>query len=258
MRCGLRSSFRVSGSYLDATGQRRTESPVRLIPWVRHMESSKIQSLTAEFDSWIRGLDKAVSSADLLNQRTGEIDTAAMLRLLEVIRSNASRAAIREIYLKLADDINTLNLFLLAQPTGPSSRYRLYLSGKRFDHSGDETLFPGPAMLWTGDAPSSTLNELLDDACASLREPLSAVVMHQVPHHGSTSSLSLRWFNEIGEKWNNSNWPSSVISAGRSNLFSHPSPEIVWRIQCHVVTEGSPPFQASWARRKFRKTQSTS
>lgn len=102
---------------------------------------------------------------------------------------------------------------------------------------------PGPAVLWTGDAPAMVLENFINEACPKLKEITRAVIIYQFPHHGSAGSVSPQWLDEIGKSF-----PllMSVISAGRSNAFGHPSPEALWRLPAKMISEGSYPFEASF------------
>lgn len=242
------SSFEAFQSQLDASrSSGYAESVVRLVTWVRPMSASLTRNLVKDMQKWIQSLDSSLNSMNLVDTTTGTIDTAALLSIVQAVSQKASRTEIKNIYEKLNPDLNATSLFLLAQPTIPRTEYRFSMSLKHHDYFELEKLHPGPAILWTGDAPAAVLEELLSDAQDPLKESLSAVLVHQVPHHGSASSISLRWQEAIGNRWNRHNCPMSVISAGRSNRFGHPSPEIVWRSYSKVICEGSPPLETSWA-----------
>lgn len=242
------SSFAAFYSRLNATSHaKHSEAPVRLLTWVRPIGASLTRTLMADLHKWLAPIAPSLKLGNLVDKSTARVNTGALLSIVEAVRQKASRTAIGDIYEKLNHDLNTSSLFLLAQPTCRRSEYRFSMSLKHHDYFGVESLEPGPAVLWTGDAPATLLEELLHDMLVPLREPISAVAVHQVPHHGSASSMCSSWLREVGSRWNRRNCPMSVISSGRINHFRHPSPEVVWRFCSKVVCEGSAALEASWA-----------
>ena len=65
-----------------------------------------------------------------------------------------------------------------------------------------------------GDASSATEKEMLD------KYNLSDIDVLKVGHHGSKTSSSKRFINEIKPKY-------SIISVGKNNRYGHPNKEVL-------------------------------
>jgi hypothetical protein len=226
------SAFRAYQSRLDARpASGRIESPVRLLTWIRPIDSSRTEKLANELQNLLSVKD---------------VDPRTLSAIAQAVRDQATRGDLRNLYESLSPDLNSGSLFLLAQPTiRPRQPVRFCASVRGLPHWWDNDYYPyPPAVLWTGDATAEVLDELLADTSAPspLREQMRSILVHQVPHHGAAACLSQQWIDTVVER----RAPhSSVISAGRSSRYLHPSPEAVWRYHAAVVCEGSPPFETS-------------
>jgi hypothetical protein len=221
-----------------------SEAPVELLTWVRPITESKTRTMMKEMEKWLASIGLSTKLLDILSGDASRISTGDLLVFIKAIADKANRAQARAIYLKLNSDLNAGSLFLMAHPTQPAALYRANFRAEPWRHFHTEVLQPGPAVLWTGDAPAQVLHQFLRDAKPRLTDVIQVAYMHQFPHHGSASSVSPRWLHAIGERWSKL-YPMSVISAGRSNSFGHPSPEALWRCPSIAVSEGSPSFEAS-------------
>lgn len=95
-----------------------------------------------------------------------------------------------------------------------------------------------PAMLWCGDAPTDTLDKVVEDASDEFRQRMAAATYWQVPHHGARSSLAPKFYDMIRPAF-------GLTSCGLTNKFGHPNPEVVRYTGTQVVTDASPPFNTS-------------
>jgi hypothetical protein len=195
-------------------------------------------------------VDFAYHPEDLLEQPTNEVNTKALISLTKALARKANRSQLKEIYRRLNRDLNAGTLFLLVHPTQQDAEYRFHHI-QRFwpKYYVGESMADGarPGVLWTGDAPSSVLNRLLQDGTTRLHKLLGGVLFHQVAHHGSISSLSLPWVKHVGSRWRQPwGFPTSVVSSGRSNNYGHPSPRVLWEYGAEVVYEGSKVFEGSF------------
>ena len=68
--------------------------------------------------------------------------------------------------------------------------------------------------MFMGDASVTTEHEILD------KYNLSDIDVLKVGHHGSRTSSSKEFINEINPKY-------SIISVGRNNRFGHPNKEVL-------------------------------
>ena len=241
------SRFRAFRSVLQGWDtKQRTESPVELLTWIHPMPDTNVQGLYGELTQWFTSEGLSITPDDLIPKVGGQVDPAQLLGLVRAIHNETSRSKLRTIYNRLNPGLNCGSLFLLARPTQEDRLYRLSSSVipcPFFAHRCKINL--GPSVLWTGDAPTNVLEECLGAANERLSQLLNSVLIHQFPHHGSRTSVSADWISSLGKHWSN-RYPMSVISAGRSNTFGHPSPEALWRCPSTVIHEGSPPFEASF------------
>lgn len=79
------------------------------------------------------------------------------------------------------------------------------------------------SFLFTGDAEYEVEQTLLESGC-----DLSATVL-KVGHHGSSTSTSYRFLNEIMPQY-------AVISVGKNNSYGHPHDEVLSRLRDADVT----------------------
>jgi hypothetical protein len=232
------SAFRAYQSHLEAIPRSASgpiESPVRLLTWIRPIDPTQMIQLQSKLQ------------ARLFLEL---VDTQNLSAVVQTLRERVSRTDVQDLYKSLNSDLNSGSLFLLAQPTCSSrpaagvfsnirsrSQWRVEATGQRNS--------PAPSFLWTGDATSEVLEQLLSDSFAPLRDPIGCAFVHQVPHHGSGGCLSQEWIDIIT---GDGSFPaSSVISAGRNNRFHHPSPEAVLKYRSAVICEGGSAFEASLA-----------
>ena len=77
-------------------------------------------------------------------------------------------------------------------------------------------------MLFTGDAPATVEAELASSAL-----DLRAQVL-KVGHHGSRTSTSPEFLRHVQPQL-------AVISVGRRNVYGHPAPEVVARLEASGI-----------------------
>ena len=97
---------------------------------------------------------------------------------------------------------------------------RLYfLQTKEYDNENDNsnviyTELDGYKFMFMGDASVTTEKEILN------KYNLSDIDVLKVGHHGSKTSTSIDFINEIHPKY-------SIISVGKNNRYGHPNKEVL-------------------------------
>ena len=94
-----------------------------------------------------------------------------------------------------------------------------FLQTKEYDNENDNsnviyTELNGYRFMFMGDASSTTEKEILD------KYNLPEIDFLKVGHHGSKTSSSKEFINEINPKY-------SVISVGKNNRYGHPNKEVL-------------------------------
>ncbi len=94
-----------------------------------------------------------------------------------------------------------------------------FLQTKEYDNENDNsnviiTELDGYKFMFMGDASSTTEKEILD------KYNLLNIDVLKVGHHGSKTSSSKVFINEINPKY-------SVISVGKKNRYGHPNKEVL-------------------------------
>ena len=94
-----------------------------------------------------------------------------------------------------------------------------FLQTKEYDNENDNsnviyTELNGYRFMFMGDASSTTEKEILD------KYNLSKIDVLKVGHHGSRTSSSKEFINEISPKY-------SVISVGKNNRYGHPNKKVL-------------------------------
>ena len=94
-----------------------------------------------------------------------------------------------------------------------------FLQTKVYDNENDNsnviyTELDGYKFMFMGDASSTTENEIMN------KYNLPDIDVLKVGHHGSRTSSSKNFINEIKPKY-------SVISVGKNNRYGHPNKEIL-------------------------------
>lgn len=94
-----------------------------------------------------------------------------------------------------------------------------FLQTKEYDNENDNsnviyTELNGYKFMFMGDASSTTEKEILN------RYNLPDIDVLKVGHHGSKTSSSKTFINEINPKY-------SVISVGKNNRYGHPNKEVL-------------------------------
>ena len=94
-----------------------------------------------------------------------------------------------------------------------------FLQTKEYDNENDNsnviiTELNGYKFMFMGDASVTTEHEILD------KYNLSDIDVLKVGHHGSRTSSSKEFINEINPKY-------SIISVGKNNRYGHPNKEIL-------------------------------
>ena len=94
-----------------------------------------------------------------------------------------------------------------------------FLQTKEYDNENDNsnviyTELDGYKFMFMGDASVTTEHEILD------KYNLSDIDVLKVGHHGSRTSSSKEFINEINPKY-------SVISVGKNNRYGHPNKEVL-------------------------------
>ena len=98
------------------------------------------------------------------------------------------------------------------------NKNKLYFLGtKEYDNENDNsnviyTELNGYKFMFMGDASSTTEQDILD------KYNLSNIDVLKVGHHGSKTSSSKEFINDINSKY-------SVISVGKNNRYGHPNKE---------------------------------
>ncbi|MGD2153666.1 MAG: DNA internalization-related competence protein ComEC/Rec2 [Gemmatimonadales bacterium] len=83
--------------------------------------------------------------------------------------------------------------------------------------------YGGFRMLFTGDAPAQIEDRLCDEDADAVRAQIL-----KVSHHGSSSSTSRHFLSRVQPEL-------AVISAGRRNLYGHPSPRVLLRLAARGI-----------------------
>ena len=94
-----------------------------------------------------------------------------------------------------------------------------FLQTKEYDNENDNsnviyTELNGYKFMFMGDASTITEKEILD------KYNLSAIDVLKVGHHGSRTSSSKEFINDINPKY-------SIISVGKNNRYGHPNKEVL-------------------------------
>ena len=94
-----------------------------------------------------------------------------------------------------------------------------FLQTKVYDNENDNsnviyTELDGYKFMFMGDASSTTENEIMN------KYNLPDIDVLKVGHHGSKTSSSKNFINEIKPKY-------SVISVGKNNRYGHPNKEVL-------------------------------
>ena len=94
-----------------------------------------------------------------------------------------------------------------------------FLQTKKYDNENDNsnviyTELNGYKFMFMGDVSSTTEKEILD------KYNLPDIDVLKVGHHGSKTSSSKEFINEINPKY-------SIISVGKNNRFGHPNKEVL-------------------------------
>ena len=98
-----------------------------------------------------------------------------------------------------------------------------FLQTKEYDNENDNsnviyTELDGYKFMFMGDASVTTEHEILD------KYNLSDIDVLKVGHHGSRTSSSKEFINEINPKY-------SVISVGKNNRYGHPNKEVLENLE---------------------------
>ncbi len=94
-----------------------------------------------------------------------------------------------------------------------------FLQTKEYDNENDNsnviyTEIDGYRFMFMGDASTTTEKEILN------KYNLSNIDVLKVGHHGSKTSSSIEFINEINPKY-------SIISVGKNNRYGHPNKEVL-------------------------------
>ena len=94
-----------------------------------------------------------------------------------------------------------------------------FLQTKEYDNENDNsnviyTELDGYKFMFMGDASITTEKEILN------KYNLSYIDVLKVGHHGSNTSSSKEFINEINPKY-------SIISVGKNNRYGHPNKEVL-------------------------------
>ena len=94
-----------------------------------------------------------------------------------------------------------------------------FLQTKEFDNENDNsnviyTELNGYKFMFMGDASITTEKEILN------KYNLPDIDVLKVGHHGSKTSSSIEFINEINPKY-------SIISVGKNNRYGHPNKEVL-------------------------------
>ncbi len=98
-----------------------------------------------------------------------------------------------------------------------------FLQTKEYDNENDNsnviiTELDGYKFMFMGDASVTTEKEILN------KYNLSDIDVLKVGHHGSKTSSSIEFINEINPKY-------SIISVGKNNRYGHPNEEVLNNLQ---------------------------
>ena len=94
-----------------------------------------------------------------------------------------------------------------------------FIKTKEYNNENDNsnviyTELKGYKFIFVGDASTITEKEILD------KYNLSDIDVLKVGHHGSKTSSSIEFINEINPKY-------SIISVGKNNRYGHPNKEVL-------------------------------
>ena len=116
-------------------------------------------------------------------------------------------------------DKKKINYYLCIKELNIDKNKLYFLQTKQYDNENDNsnviyTELNGYKFMFMGDASVTTEHEILD------KYNLSDIDVLKVGHHGSRTSSSKEFINEINPKY-------SIISVGRNNRFGHPNKEVL-------------------------------
>ena len=102
-----------------------------------------------------------------------------------------------------------------------------FLQTKEYDNENDNsnviyTELNGYKFMFMGDASTTTEKEILDIY------NLSDIDVLKVGHHGSKTSSSKEFINEINPKY-------SIISVGKNNRYGHPNKEVLENLDNSII-----------------------
>lgn len=238
------ADFLAYGALVEANSGTSWNAEIELLTWIMPISEDEEDRMMRELNECFDDIGGSLTFTNLLTSDGKRVNTVALLEFVRALGDKLNRKQLRSIYSRLSGDLNVSSLFLMSRPIQSGATYRAHFQRQPWGYFGSEQLPAGPGILWTGDAPKLVLQRFLDVANDGLTNAIETAYIHQFPHHGSSSSILPQWLNRIGDHWNTP-YPMSVISAGKSNQFKHPSPEALWRCPSIAVSEGSPPFEAS-------------
>ena len=102
-----------------------------------------------------------------------------------------------------------------------------FLQTKVYDNKNDNsnviyTELNGYKFMFMGDASTTTEKEILD------KYNLSDIDVLKVGHHGSKTSSSKEFIDEINPKY-------SIISVGKNNRYGHPNKEVLENLEISKI-----------------------
>ena len=102
-----------------------------------------------------------------------------------------------------------------------------FLQTKEYDNENDNsnviyTELNGYKFMFMGDASTTTEKEILD------KYNLSDIDVLKVGHHGSKTSSSKEFIDEINPKY-------SIISVGKNNRYGHPNKEVLENLEISKI-----------------------
>ncbi|MGZ7442401.1 ComEC/Rec2 family competence protein [Paenibacillus sp. TH7-28] len=154
-------------------------------------------------------------------------ESATMEKLMSTAIAKAIPIYTAQSGMKLKPDEKT-SLFFLSPSLETNFREISYVKDQNHRSIAFLLEMDGGTFLFTGDMDASAEDDILEKAESSEMSstvPLPASIdVLKVAHHGSKTSTSERWLERLKPA-------VSLISVGRSNVYGHPNPQVIERLE---------------------------
>ena len=189
---------------LDTSGNIYTNYSDNIIKYIKSLGISKIESLILSHGDY----DHMGESINLVNN----------FKVEKVIFNCGEFNDLENELIKVLDK-KKIKYYSCIQELNIDNNKLLFLQTKEYDNENDNsnviyTELNGYKFMFMGDASTTTEKEILN------KYNLPDVDILKVGHHGSKTSSSIDFINEINPKY-------SIISVGKKNRYGHPNKEVL-------------------------------